>query len=63
MTTVSTLNLNPTQQERESFGDLAYVTFSERQRVMNLPKSQQERYLEYLKKRLDKERRIRRPIC
>lgn len=59
---ISTLKLNPTQQEVDSFGDLAYVTFSERIRVMNLPKVQKDRYIEYLRKRLDKERKIRRPV-
>lgn len=57
---MSDLILNPTAEDKESFGLLAYVTAGERQRVLHLPLVQRERYFAYLEKRLDKERKSRR---
>lgn len=54
------LNLNPTQNEKEGFGLLAHVNFSERQRVLALPAARRKRYMDYLQKRLDKERKVKR---
>ena len=57
MTLLTNLNLFPSKQEIDSFGDLAYVTFPEHLRVMALPKVQQKRYIAYLKKRIGRIRK------